>query len=68
MFCPSDEYTALHWAAFEGHVEACQLLITAKADLAAIDYKYAVTFQFTMCSRFCAALSCCFQFASDFLC
>jgi hypothetical protein len=33
IFCSSVQRTALHWAAFQGHVEACQLLISAKADV-----------------------------------
>ena len=37
MFCSSDQRTALHHAARNGHTAACQLLIDAKADVNARD-------------------------------
>ena len=37
IFCSSDQRTALHLAAEYGHTAACQLLISAKADVNATD-------------------------------
>jgi hypothetical protein len=37
IFCSSDERTALYFAAEHGHTAACQLLISAKADVTATD-------------------------------
>ncbi len=37
IFCSSDQQTALHVAAFEGHPAVCELLIASKADVDAKD-------------------------------
>ena len=37
IFCSSDQQAALHLAADNGHTAACQLLISAEADVNATD-------------------------------
>ena len=37
IFCSSDQRTALHRAAGEGHLAVCELLIAGKADVNAKD-------------------------------
>ena len=43
IFCSSDQRTALHGAAYYGHLAVCELLIASKADVNAKD-KCAFTF------------------------
>ena len=37
IFCSSDQYTALHGAAYNGRLAVCELLIAGKADVDAKD-------------------------------
>ncbi len=46
IFCPSDQRTALHLAAYYGHTAACQLLISAEAD---VKSKNKCAFMFKIC-------------------
>jgi hypothetical protein len=46
IFCSSIERTALHYAAVNGHTAACQLLISAEADVNATDL---CAFMFEIC-------------------
>jgi hypothetical protein len=38
ILCSSGQSTALHWAAYYGHLALCELLIAAKADVDAKDW------------------------------
>jgi hypothetical protein len=49
IFCSSDQCTALHRAAYNGHTAACQLLISAEADMNA---KEQCAFMFELFHRF----------------
>ena len=53
IFISSGQATALHPAAEEGHTQACQLLIDAKADVNATDE---CAFVFEICCIFCVVL------------
>jgi hypothetical protein len=46
IFCSSFQLTALHFAALNGHTAACQLLISAEADVNATDW---CAFVFKIC-------------------
>jgi hypothetical protein len=46
IFCSSEQRTALHDAAIYGHTAACQLLISAEADVNATDL---CAFMFKIC-------------------
>jgi uncharacterized protein YggT (Ycf19 family) len=55
IFCSSgqsDKSTALHDAAYNGHLAVCQLLIASKAD---VDAKNRCAFRFWICLWFCFA-------------
>ncbi len=47
IFCSSDQWTALHYAAYEGQKAVCELLIAGKAD---VDVKDGCAFIF--CIRY----------------
>jgi hypothetical protein len=40
IYCSISEQNPLHWSALGGHVEACKLLLSEKADVHARDKKY----------------------------
>ena len=50
IFCYSDQRTALHWAAIDGHTAVCELLIASKAD---VNAKTRCAFIFWICCWFC---------------
>ena len=63
IFCSSYQCTALHWAANNGHTAACQLLISAEADVNATD---GCAFMLKICYWIFVVF--CFSiFSSDFL-
>ncbi len=63
IFCSSGQDTALHLAAWNGHTAACQLLISAEADVNATDM---CAFMFKICC-WIFVVFCFLIFFSDFL-
>jgi hypothetical protein len=64
IFCSSEQNTALHFAALHGQTAACQLLISAEADVNATDW---CAFMFKKACSIYVVLCFTFTFASDFV-